>query len=74
MRECRRQPVALAVLAFIWGVPVSWAQTHDEAAHAPLTEVTITARPDQANPFLAPTLTLSGAALTQKQGSTRGKP
>lgn len=73
MRECRRQPVAVAVLALMCGSSVSWAQTHDEAAHAPLTEVTITARPDQANSFLAPALTLSGAALTQKQGSTLGE-
>lgn len=73
MCECVRRPVAAAVLALMCGSQMGWAQSHDDATHGPLTEVTITARPDQASPFLVPALQLSGAALTQKQGSTLGE-
>ena len=73
MHEWGRSSVAMAVLAVCCGTPTAWAQTHDDATHTPLTEVTITARPDQASPFLVPGLQLSGSALAQKQGSTLGE-
>ena len=73
MREWGRSSARVMVVLAVGGSPTSWAQSHDEAAHAPLTEVTITARPDTSRPLLAPALQLSGAALTQKQGSTLGE-
>lgn len=51
----------------------AWAQTqHTEDAHR-LDEVTITARALERNDLMAPAQKLSGAALTQRQGSTLGE-
>ena len=73
MGDCVRQFAVMSALAVGLGTQMVGAQTHDGTTHAPLAEVTITARPDQASPLFAPTLQLSGAALTQKQGSTLGE-
>ena len=73
MGDCVRQFAVMSALAVGLGTQMVGAQTHDDTTHAPLAEVTITARPDQASPLFAPALQLSGAALTQKQGSTLGE-
>ena len=67
----QRSAVAAAVSSLL-AIPLSnaWAQTQD--AHH-LDEVTITARTLERNDLMVPAQQLSGAALTQRQGSTLGE-
>ena len=67
----RRSDVATAACAFlVITFGNGWAQTHD-ANH--LDEVTITARSLERSDLMVPAQQLSGAALTQRQGSTLGE-
>ena len=67
----QRSAVAAAAYSFFsLGLSPVWAQTED--IHR-LDEVTITARNLERNDLMVPAQQLSGAALTQRQGSTLGE-
>lgn len=70
----QRSAVAAAVYAFLSTAPgVVHAQAlHGDDIHS-LEEITITARPLESRGMLVPAQQLSGAALTQRQGSTLGE-
>lgn len=67
----RRSPWWLASLLYVGSGP-TWA-IGDEPAEHRLNDVTVTARALQDAPLLTPAQQLSGAALTQRQGSTLGE-
>jgi iron complex outermembrane receptor protein len=64
---------AVAAASYALFVSVSWAHTAEVDEAPPVNEVTITARPLGARNLLEPVQHLSGAALTQRQGSTLGE-
>ncbi len=67
----QRSAVAAAAYSFVsLSLSPAWAQTDD--IHR-LDEVTITARNLERNDLMVPAQQLSGAALTQRQGSTLGE-
>ena len=70
----QRSAVAAAAYSFFsLSLGTAWAQTaHTDDAHR-LDEVTITARNLEGGGLLVPAQQLSGAALTQRQGSTLGE-
>ena len=67
----RRAVAAAAYTLLSAGPGLLWAQTNEVAHH--LEEVTITARSLEQRSLLVPAQQLSGAALTQRQGSTLGE-
>ena len=69
----QRSAWVAASYAVVAGMGGAWAQASEVDEVPPLNEVTITARPLEARTFLAPAQQLSGAALTQRQGSTLGE-
>ena len=66
-----RSAVAAAAYSFL-AIPLGNAWAQPEEAHR-LDEVTITARSLERNDVMVPAQQLSGAALTQRQGSTLGE-
>lgn len=66
-----RRPVWVACLASL-SAPALWAAADAPDEHR-LDDVTITARSLQDHPLLTPAQQLSGAALTQRQGTTLGE-
>ena len=70
----QRSAVAAAAYSFFFlSLGTAWAQTaHTDDVHR-LDEVTITARNLEGGGVLVPAQQLSGAALTQRQGSTLGE-
>ena len=70
----QRSAVAAAACSlFSLSLGTAWAQTaHTDEVHR-LEEVTITARNLDGGSLLVPAQQLSGAALTQRQGSTLGE-
>lgn len=69
----RSAVTAAAYSFFSFSLGTAWAQTaHTDDAHR-LDEVTITARNLEGGGLLVPAQQLSGAALTQRQGSTLGE-
>lgn len=77
MQHTHTQPSGLVLsLALAWATsPTAWAQasTAEHGVAHRLDEVTITAEPFHEGALLAPAQQLSGAALTQRQGSTLGE-
>ena len=77
MQHKHTQPSGLVLsLALAWATsPTAWAQasTAEHGVAHRLDEVTITAEPFHEGALLAPAQQLSGAALTQRQGSTLGE-
>jgi iron complex outermembrane recepter protein len=66
--------VAAAVYALLGsGYGLAWAQSSNSDPEHRLEEVTITARTLESDNLMVPAQQLSGAALTQRQGSTLGE-
>jgi iron complex outermembrane receptor protein len=65
--------VAAASYACLGIFGTVWAHTAEAEETSPITEITITARPLDDRRLLAPVQQISGAALTQRQGSTLGE-
>jgi len=64
--------IAAASYLCVGAVGAVWAHTAQADEVPPITEVTITARPVDQRSLVEPAQQLSGAALTQRQGSTLG--
>ena len=69
----QRSAIAAAACVLLGAMDAAWAHTAevDEVAH--INEVTITARSLDSRNLVEPSQQLSGAALTQRQGSTLGE-
>ena len=69
----RLTSVAAASCVCLGTLGTVWAHTAEVDEALPMSEITITARPLDDRSLLAPAQQISGAALTQRQGSTLGE-